>query len=992
MKLTHAVSNCIARLFVAPTVMAWIALAGFTPSAFAQTTSVSEFPYNGIVRAVYGDNDLGTSGDSTYVSFIQSTNANYVAITIEWFMPTASSTTIAADPTNSATDAQLIAAIQQYHNLGIKVVLKPHVDVAGYGTWRGEITPSPVSAWFTSYQAYITHYAQLASTYNVEGLSIGTELKTMSVAANLSYWQTLISAVRADYSGPIMYGANSSGCGDEYSTVSFWSLVDIIGVDGYFGLTGQDDPTVAQIESGWTDSTSTITGVGCNAVAALQNLHSQYNKPVVFTEVGYESSMGTNEEPYAQISNGYDPTEQEDCYTAFFDVWSPNSSWMEGVFWWDLQLPVPGASDQSWVMYGKPAGTVVLPQWFGSASPGFKVNSSAPSLTIAQNGTAKDTISIQDEGGFTGSVTLAVSGLPTGVTASIGTNPTTGSSVITFTASGTATGGATTVTVTGTSGTMTATTAITVDVTTSACNIGYAITNQWQGGFGATITINNTGTTALTSWTLAWPFANGQTITSAWNGTVTQSGANVTATSLSNDGNIPAGGSNSEFGFNGTWNNITNSTPTSILLNNTSCSINGSTTSSGFTLAPSASTLSVTQGGSGTNTIAVTDLGSFTGSVTLAASGLPSGVTATFATNPTTGSSVVTFTASSTATAGTSSVIIAGTSGTLTASTAIALTVTTKVTPSFTLAASPTSLSVTQGSTATDTITVTDVGGFTGSVTLAASGLPSGVTAAFGANPATGTSVLTLTASSTATTGGPVAVTITGTSGSTTASTTISLTVNTKPTSGFSLSPSASTLSVKQGASGTDTIAVTDVGGFTGSVSFTATGLPSGVTASFSPASSTSSSVLTLTASSTATTGAFMVTITGTSGSTTASTAVTLSVGSSGGGSACTVDYTISPQNSSAFGATITIDNTSTTALTNWTLTWTFANGQTVASLWNGIETQSGAAVTVKNEPYNGSIPAGGSATGIGFNGTWNGTANAIPAAISLNGTACTVN
>jgi hypothetical protein len=48
--------------------------------------------------------------------------------------------------------------------------------------------------------------------------------------------------------------------------------------------------------------------------------------------------------------------------------------------------------------------------------------------------------------------------------------------------------------------------------------------------------------------------------------------------------------------------------------------------------------------------------------------------------------------------------------------------------------------------------------------------------------------------------------------------------------------------------------------------------------------------------------------------------------------------------------------------------------------------------VTVKNEPYNGSIPAGGSATGIGFNGTWNGTANAIPAAISLNGTACTVN
>jgi hypothetical protein len=103
------------------------------------------------------------------------------------------------------------------------------------------------------------------------------------------------------------------------------------------------------------------------------------------------------------------------------------------------------------------------------------------------------------------------------------------------------------------------------------------------------------------------------------------------------------------------------------------------------------------------------------------------------------------------------------------------------------------------------------------------------------------------------------------------------------------------------------------------------------------------------------------------------------------------VDYTISPQNTSAFGAAITIVN-GPTAITSWTLTWTFANGQTVSSLWNGIETQSGANVTVKNESYNGSIAAGGSLTGIGFNGTWNGTTNAVPASFAINGTACTVN
>src|SRR5579884_2855955 len=97
--------------------------------------------------------------------------------------------------------------------------------------------------------------------------------------------------------------------------------------------------------------------------------------------------------------------------------------------------------------------------------------------------------------------------------------------------------------------------------------------------------------------------------------------------------------------------------------------------------------------------------------------------------------------------------------------------------PNFSLSASPASVSVTQGSTATSTITETASGGFTGSVTLSASGLPSGVTATFGTNPTTSTSVVTFTASSTATLG-TATVTITGTSGTLTHTTTISLTVN----------------------------------------------------------------------------------------------------------------------------------------------------------------------------------------------------------------------
>jgi hypothetical protein len=104
-------------------------------------------------------------------------------------------------------------------------------------------------------------------------------------------------------------------------------------------------------------------------------------------------------------------------------------------------------------------------------------------------------------------------------------------------------------------------------------------------------------------------------------------------------------------------------------------------------------------------------------------------------------------------------------------------------TPNFSLSASPASVSVTQGSTGSSTITVTKTGGFTGSVTLSNSALPGGVTATYGTNPTTSTSTITFTASSTATTGTST-ITITGVSGTLSHTTTISLTIN--PTGGGS--------------------------------------------------------------------------------------------------------------------------------------------------------------------------------------------------------------
>jgi hypothetical protein len=294
-----------------------------------------------------------------------------------------------------------------------------------------------------------------------------------------------------------------------------------------------------------------------------------------------------------------------------------------------------------------------------------------------------------------------------------------------------------------------------------------------------------------------------------------------------------------------------------------------------YILSTSPSSLTFTQGANGTSTVTVNPQNGFNGNVTLSASGLPSGVTASFSPNPANTASTLTLTASSAAAVGTVTVTITGTSGTLTNTTAIALTVNSM--GNYTLSASPSSLSITEGAGGTSTITVSPQSGFNGSVTLSASGLPSGVTAIFNANPTTTTSTLTLTASSTATIG-TVTVTVTGTSGSLTRTATITLAVTPPPN--YTLSASQSSVSITQGTSGVGagTITITPQNGFSGSVSLSASGLPSGVTASFSPNPATATSALTLTASGTATTGMVTVTIKGTSGSLTNTATINLTV------------------------------------------------------------------------------------------------------------------
>jgi cellulase/cellobiase CelA1 len=99
--------------------------------------------------------------------------------------------------------------------------------------------------------------------------------------------------------------------------------------------------------------------------------------------------------------------------------------------------------------------------------------------------------------------------------------------------------------------------------------VAYVISNQWPGGFQASVTVTNTGSSAVADWKLGWSFTAGEKITSLWSGDYTQSGAAVTVSAPGWATSIPAGG-NAVVGFTGSSDG-TPAVPSGFTLNGKAC-------------------------------------------------------------------------------------------------------------------------------------------------------------------------------------------------------------------------------------------------------------------------------------------------------------------------------------------------------------------------------------------------------------------------------------
>ncbi|MFB0534853.1 MAG: hypothetical protein ACETWR_07720 [Anaerolineae bacterium] len=301
-------------------------------------------------------------GADLSLEFLTSTGANWIALIVTAHQETYTSTTIDFTDVSTPTDEDLIHVINKAHSLGLKVMLKPHLDLRDEtttGYWRGDIgsgftTEAQWSAWFASYKDFIEHYASLAQTYGADQFCVGTEL--LGTTHRADDWRAVIAGVRAVYDGPLTYAALKNG---EETSITWWDAVDYIGVDGYYRLNTDisSHPTVEELEAAWE-----------GPKAVLANLSATYGKPILLTEIGYRSHHGCSCHPWdSLIVSPLDFEEQAYAYEAAFRQLY-NEPWLAGIFWWQWRADPfqSGPCDDGYSPHLKPAEDV-LRAWYGGA-------------------------------------------------------------------------------------------------------------------------------------------------------------------------------------------------------------------------------------------------------------------------------------------------------------------------------------------------------------------------------------------------------------------------------------------------------------------------------------------------------------------------------------------------------------------------------------------------------------------------------------------------
>lgn len=231
--------------------------------------------------------------------------------------------------------AALVAAARA---LGIKTMIKPQVWVPGGFTGDIAFTSAvEANAWFTSYSAYVLHFAALASQTKCDLFCIGNEFGKLR---EQPFWTTLIAQVRKVFRGPLTYAATQ---GEEFEQIRFWDRLDFIGLNNYYPLPDSLD---------------------CSVVAGkVEAVAKRFRRPILLTECGFASLSAPHRQPWDETRRAISLEDQARCYEATFRAFYRHPD-VRGMFWWKVGTNgFGGPSDGSHTPWNKPAMQVVS-HWY----------------------------------------------------------------------------------------------------------------------------------------------------------------------------------------------------------------------------------------------------------------------------------------------------------------------------------------------------------------------------------------------------------------------------------------------------------------------------------------------------------------------------------------------------------------------------------------------------------------------------------------------------
>lgn len=260
---------------------------------------------------------------------IKGLGATHVSLVVAWSMRDIRASTVHRHPVETVPDEEVRRYIRLARAEGLKVMLFPilHMERRRSGEWRGKLEPRDPERWWKSYAGYIKHYARIAQEEKVDIYSVGSEL--LSIEHEEERWKAVIRDARGLFSGKLTYSANW----DHFDHVSFWADLDIAGMTGYFELSDDPQPDLAELRAVW-DGAVDVIGV----------YPGRAGIPVMLTEVGYPSQVGSVAHPWDYTrQKDPDPHVQYLAFRAMYEAWNDRAKRLKpgeklglsGLFLWN---------------------------------------------------------------------------------------------------------------------------------------------------------------------------------------------------------------------------------------------------------------------------------------------------------------------------------------------------------------------------------------------------------------------------------------------------------------------------------------------------------------------------------------------------------------------------------------------------------------------------------------------------------------------------------